>query len=360
MKCSVTLLIVILGILFNSELIAQAPQQINYQAVARNSGGIPLVNKTIKLRLSILNGSPSGPAEYSETRSVTTSGIGLFTIAIGSSGASGQIGSIGGINWKTGDKFLKVELDPNNGSTFTEMGTTQLLSVPYALSSGDNQWVADGNNISNKNSGNVGIGNTNPDASAILDLKSDSKGLLIPRLSAQQRTALASPATGLLVYQTEAPLGFYYNQGTPAAPNWVLLGATGPQGPAGVVQSYTTAGSAPYPAPADAFITPVLTITIQAGQKVFLMATRALGGYFPANELIIYASYQSTAPNSPITHLNLGMAGLQVAANTRITFSTHGVFENLPAGTYKFGMSGYSSSPNWINTEWGTVSALVF
>lgn len=349
--------------IFINAIFSQAPTQFNYQAIARNAAGAPIVNQAIKVRFSIHHGSAAGPVQYSETRTLSTSASGLFTVAIGSTGGSNVVGSIGGTGWQSGDKFLQVEIDPAGGNAFTDMGTTQLLSVPYALSSGDNQWIQNGSNISNKNSGAVGIGTGSPDPSAVLDLKSDSKGLLIPRLNALQRTVLASPATGLLVYQTDAPEGFYYNKGTPASPNWILLGATGPQGPTGIpgiVESYTTAGVCPNPSATLGFISPTLTVTIKAGQKVFLVVSRAMGGYFAANELLIYPAYQSTTLNSPVVNLNLGLGGLQVPGNSRITFSINGVFSNLPPGTYKFGMSGVTTSPNWINTEWGYVSALVF
>ena len=220
--------------------------------------------------------------------------------------------------------------------------------------------------ISFAQNGSVGIGTAVPDASAVLEIKSDSKGLLIPRLTAAQRTMLAAPANGLLVYQIESPEGFYYNNGTSAIPNWILLGATGPQGvpgpvgATGIVKGYSTTGLAPYPSNTLSLISPALTITIQQGQTVFLTVTRALGGYYPANELCIYPAYQSAVPNSPVVNLGLGMCGNQVPANTRINLSVNGVFENLPAGTYKFGMSGVTSSPNWINSEWGYVSALVY
>ncbi|WP_081146864.1 hypothetical protein [Niastella vici] len=71
----------------------------------------------------------------------------------------------------------------------------------------------------------VGINNDGspPDGSAMLHIKSTSAGLLIPSMTDVQRLAIASPATGLLVYQTTAPAGFYYNNGTPATPNWLLL-----------------------------------------------------------------------------------------------------------------------------------------
>jgi hypothetical protein len=69
----------------------------------------------------------------------------------------------------------------------------------------------------------VGIGTTIPDASAMLEVKSASKGLLPPRMTATERAAISNPATGLLVYQTTAPTGFYHNAGTPATPNWQQL-----------------------------------------------------------------------------------------------------------------------------------------
>ena len=360
------LVLLITCTIFLNAIFSQAPNQFNYQAVARNASGAPLVNQAIKVRFSIHHLSAAGAVQYTETRSITTNASGLFTVAIGSAGASNVTGSIGGTGWHSGEKFLQVEIDPTGGNNFTDMGTTQLLSVPYALSSADNQWIINGINITNKNIGSVSIGTSNPDPSALLDLKSDSKGLLIPRLSAAQRIALASPATGLLVYQTEAPEGFYYNKGTPASPNWILLGGTGPQGnpgpvgPTGIIQSFTKAGTAPYPSGTLNFVTPTVTITVATGQKVFLVASRALGGTVAANELGINPAYQSTEPNSPIINLNLGMYGLEVPAHTRTTFSVNGVFSDLPPGTYKFGMSAITTSPNWTNSEWGCVSALVF
>jgi hypothetical protein len=76
----------------------------------------------------------------------------------------------------------------------------------------------------------VGVGTNSPNASAALDVSSADKGFLVPRLTAAQRSGISQPATGLLVYQTESPAGFYYNSGPPAAPAWLLLGAVGPAG----------------------------------------------------------------------------------------------------------------------------------
>jgi len=70
----------------------------------------------------------------------------------------------------------------------------------------------------------VGIGTTTPNTSSQLDITSTTKGLLVPRMTAAQRAAISSPATGLLVYQTDGSAGFYYNSGTSGSPNWVQLG----------------------------------------------------------------------------------------------------------------------------------------
>ena len=72
-------------------------------------------------------------------------------------------------------------------------------------------------------SAQTGIGTTTPDASAKLDISSTSKGMLAPRMTAAQKTAIALPATGLLVYQTDAPTGFYVNTGTTASPIWLRI-----------------------------------------------------------------------------------------------------------------------------------------
>ncbi len=103
-------------------------------------------------------------------------------------------------------------------------------------------------NVALAQSENVGIGTQTPDNSALLELSSTEKGLLIPRLTAAERNAIASPATGLLIYNTDDE-EFEYNAGTPAAPNWVDLvagvvpGDVFGSGAAGQVAYWTTSST---------------------------------------------------------------------------------------------------------------------
>jgi hypothetical protein len=126
-----TILISIYLLLFSLVVIAQVPQAIPYQAVARNASGNPLVNQPISVLFSIHNATAGGAIVYKENQSVTTNALGLFTANVGM--GTPQIGTFSGISWATGAKYLEVAMDPAGGSSYVSMGTQQLLSVPYAL-----------------------------------------------------------------------------------------------------------------------------------------------------------------------------------------------------------------------------------
>jgi hypothetical protein len=110
---------------------AQAPQKFNYQGVARNNTGAALANQSLGLRISILDGSSSGTVVYSETQIATTNTYGLYNISVGN--GTPVTGTMAAVNWGTGDKYMKVEIDPAGGTNYTNLGATQLLSVPFAL-----------------------------------------------------------------------------------------------------------------------------------------------------------------------------------------------------------------------------------
>ena len=105
---------------------------LNFQGVARTSNNVILASQAITIKLSIIQGSATGTAEYTETRKVTTNAQGLFTAVIGDTGAISTLGNFTTINWKLTPKFLKIEMDPAAGNNFISMGTTQFQYVAYA------------------------------------------------------------------------------------------------------------------------------------------------------------------------------------------------------------------------------------
>ncbi len=119
------------SVLFGFTALAQSPQKFNYQAVVRNASNALVSNSVIGMRISILQGSSSGTAVYVETQSPTTNLNGLATVSIGS--GSVVSGSMASIDWTAGPYFIKTETDPTGGSSYTITGTSQMMSVPYAL-----------------------------------------------------------------------------------------------------------------------------------------------------------------------------------------------------------------------------------
>ncbi len=127
------LLLLIIFNVFCIDIFAQIPPEgINYQAIARNTAGVALANAPLNVRFSIHDVTSTGTIVYQETHtSVTTNTYGLFTLVIGA--GTPTIGTFPSINWALGNKYLKVEIDDLGGAGYVAMGTTQMMSVPYAL-----------------------------------------------------------------------------------------------------------------------------------------------------------------------------------------------------------------------------------
>ncbi|MBL7772773.1 MAG: collagen-like protein [Chitinophagaceae bacterium] len=248
-------LLFVLSMIHTLRMQAQVPTTINYQAMARNSSGNSINNQLISFRFSIRDGSPTGSIVYQESQTVLSNNVGICNVVIG----SGTVlsGSMTNINWSTGNKFIQVEMDPNGGSSYTNMGTQAFQSVPYAFSSRDNMWSLNGNHISNKNSGNVGIGTTTPGAS--LDVVGSFK---LTNGTQGAGKVLTSDANGLTSWQSTSSL--VGPQG-PAGPQ----GATGPQGIAGAGYLATSSSS----------------LTIGTGSKT--LTTQSGLAYLPAERVRI-------------------------------------------------------------------------
>ncbi|MFC2089317.1 tail fiber domain-containing protein [Bacteroidota bacterium] len=211
MKRSLLTLIVILTV---NALIAQVPQGFNFQGVARDSDGALLTNESISVRIGILNGTE---LVYQEDHmSVSTSQLGLFSLIIGSDNATNQSGSAASfseIPWGTGTLSIQVFVDPANGSSFTDMGTSPLMSVPYALYAGNQgqgqagNWQMNGDTLFT--SGSVGIGTSTPNQS-LLSIQSPDPQTEKPLF--EVKNDLGNPVfavynNGVMVYVDESKKG---------------------------------------------------------------------------------------------------------------------------------------------------------
>jgi Collagen triple helix repeat (20 copies) len=187
-------------------IFAQAPQKMSYQAVIRDASNTLVVNAGVGMQVSILQGSPTGTAVFVETHTGTTNANGLFSVEIG----NGTLvsGSFASINWASGPYFIKTETDPTGGSNYTITGTSQLMSVPYALYA--------------ETSGGSGIpGPTGPQGPTGVAGTNGLNG--------------ATGATG-----PQGPTGVAGTNGTNGLNG--ATGATGPQGPNGVAGTNGTNG----------------------------------------------------------------------------------------------------------------------
>lgn len=157
------------AVVLTANVFAQAPQKMSYQAVIRNSSNALVSSTAVGMRISILQATTTGTAVYVETQTPTTNANGLVSLEIGAGTA--VTGTFAGIDWSAGPYYIKTETDPAGGTSYSITGTSQLLSVPYALSA-------------------AGIANPT--------------GLVIPKLTSAQIQALpVSPAPfGTIVFNT--------------------------------------------------------------------------------------------------------------------------------------------------------------
>lgn len=127
-----------LFILFSATLLsatvwAQSPEKMSYQAVIRDASDNLITNQAVSMQVSILQGDVFGASIYVETQSATTNANGLLSVEIGSEDAIVVKGDFTSINWANGTFYLKTETDPTGGTNYTITGTSQLMSVPYAM-----------------------------------------------------------------------------------------------------------------------------------------------------------------------------------------------------------------------------------
>ena len=126
------LLLVIMMLLIVLSATGQSPNAFKYQAIARDSEGDPLANQNVSFLITILQGSESGTEVYAESHTVTTNSFGLANLELGR-GTAESSSNFESIAWSNGPYFIKIAMDPEGGTAYQDLGTSPLLSVPYAM-----------------------------------------------------------------------------------------------------------------------------------------------------------------------------------------------------------------------------------
>ena len=161
MKNLITLLV--LALVSTVSIYSQPPQAFKYQAVVRDNAGEIRQSQEVGIRMNIHDQTAAGTIVYQETFSETTNDFGLVNLQIRN--GTPTIGTFSAIDWGSNSKFLETEIDPTGGTEYISMGTSELLSVPYALysatSGGTSAWEQNGDTIYYE-TGIVGIGTTSP------------------------------------------------------------------------------------------------------------------------------------------------------------------------------------------------------
>ena len=131
----IAILLLVLSLFLLEQINAQLPQKFSYQALVRNSSNALLTNQQVGMKISILQGSPTGNVVYTETIAPSTNGNGVVNVEIG-----GGVG-FSSISWANSVHFIKTEIDTNGGTNYSITGISQLLNIPYAFHSKTSQGV---------------------------------------------------------------------------------------------------------------------------------------------------------------------------------------------------------------------------
>jgi hypothetical protein len=175
---------------------------------------------------------------------------------------------------------------------------------------------------------------TAPDNSAMLDVKSTTKGLLAPRMTLAQRNAIANPANGLIIFQTDNTPGYYYNSGTPAAPSWILFGSN-----AGAFSQWLTNGSDIYYNTGNVGLG-----TVSPNRKMEINGNNSESG--------IRIAWGSVYPTVYGELLDAGSAGFKINAAAGggtwadLSFQTNGTTKMFIESSGSIGIGTGSSTPN--------------
>jgi trimeric autotransporter adhesin len=342
MKHLLTTLVILI---FAVNAFSQSPSKMSYQCVIRNTSGTLVINQTIGMKISILKNSATGTAAFVETQTTTTNANGLATIDLGAGTTVTNI--FDSVDWSNGTYYLKTEVDPTGGTSYTISSISQFLSVPYALyaqksgtpgTNGDNAWTIIGTSITNKNSGNVGVGNTSPQSKLSVGSSSqfqvDSLGNIkkinnvsyyFPSTQGSNGQVLSNNGSGTLSWQTA---------GSGTGSGWGLNGNSGTNSSVNFIGTTDT-------------VSLVFKVNNQQAGKI------------SANLYNTFLGYQSGIANST-GNSNTAIGYQSLYSNTTGNYNTANGYQTLYLNTTGYGNTANGTNPLYHNTTgfYNTASGL--
>jgi len=325
---------------------AHPPAKFNYQGVARDSAGKPLANQRIALKISVVDvrtGLPDSVV-YAETHIDTTNAFGLYNVEVG--GGIVVTGTMAGINWPNGEKYMRVEMDPAGGTAYVLMGKSRLLSVPYS------RRAEDAGMLSIYNGSLPLFGN--PNKMLIRhSVVAPTWGLQYNDADAQfnfLRAGISVMDVDLALKQLTLNGGFQLKSGTPGVNKVLVSDATG----MGTWQDFTTKVSSfqPTGCQSTASVTP-------SYQKIGSMGTFTISATGTFAKLTLQTNVYATTllgAKGVIFELRVddvptGIGNATAMIRTAGTFdpiSITGVFTGLAAGPHTISL--------WVKTDAGTAT----
>ncbi len=192
----------------------QAPQAFKYQAVIRDASNLILNNQSIGIQLTIQQGSAGGTAVYTETFAPTTNAYGLVNLQIGT---GTTVDNFAGIDWSNGPYFMETAVDLTGGTSYTVMGTSELVSVPYALHAA----VSDSSIIDQVNDADADSTNELQTLSIVNDTLYLSDGGSVSLSSYNQTIVSADPGNSITAGSDG---GAFLTAGAGADSDWEVIG----------------------------------------------------------------------------------------------------------------------------------------
>jgi hypothetical protein len=332
-KLSVSILSVLCGVLLATS--AQAvPPKTTYTGHLLQSG--QPVNGSVAVTFDLFDAATAGTKLWGESYPNMQVTNGVFTAELGGMTPMDPMMFDGQTRW------LEVTIGSQPLSP-----RVPINSVPYAM-------VA-GNAVGHITPKSVSVGGT-----TIIDDTGSWVGSPTGLQGPPGPTGPTGPAGAAGPAGPTGPTGAVGPQGAqgPQGP----VGPTGPQGPSGVVASAFASAGGANPTTTTAFLAPTATVTVAAGQRVFVTSDKALGSTATngATSLNLAICRQASGATTP-TSVGSWSYGLRVPQNTRVLYGLTAVISSLAAGTYQVGLCGSSTdATNWNSNEWGYTSALVF